>query len=209
MTDLFAYSHELLEGKQRIMNNRTNHTDRAAYRHDGVPGAAGVIAHQVVASLIPSYGGRVPVKVISTLIADECSAVGSGLNGRRVYALAVSATAKYLNFLRPTDCVFVASELVLPGSRPDLVYRSDRGVFFDELKTGKYVNRFDIAEQVAAQLTAGKAEFGSEFLGVRIVATSSPRSSYLARPSGTTIALNDSDFGFGSLRSAHLVGGAA
>lgn len=110
---------------------------------------------------------------------------------------AVTAAGVYLHRFRPTArWRLVADEFAVPGSRFDLVYRSQAGaVLIDELKLG--VGRTAetaVREQIDRYLEAGGHHWGSSFVGVRLCAVHEPLQSRLFLPDRRrTVLLTEAD----------------
>jgi hypothetical protein len=180
-----------------------------AHREDGVPGAAGTIAHLVIAQVLTDPEPRTfEVTALHERVRAACGGSNSSLNSRRIFVSAFSGVSKYLNRLSPTDCTFVASELDLGTCRPDLLWSLPDGRFFmDEIKTGRYLTAERVREQAARQFQAGALRFGHDFVGVRIVGTTTHSASLFMGPSNVLTPLATSGLSFPALR-ARTVGSA-
>jgi len=99
-------------------------------------------------------------------------------------------TAIYLRLFAPSDeWEFVGAEVKLGRRRADLVWQSAQGILIDEVKAGAAAARFErdaLAEQVKSLVQHGTDAYGDAFLGVRAIVLASPRTSYLARPDGSS-----------------------
>lgn len=170
--------------------NDPDHSDtltpgkRLAFGKDGVPVAAGRIAHIVVTEAVTAPE-RPEIAALQRRVSQLCRDMGASMNARRTYINALTSATKYLTRLRPTCAHLLHSEETIDGARPDLVWQLPSGaVMFDELKTGRYVTAERVADQARAHVEAGWAEFGCAFVGVRVISTSSPARSLLFTPDG-------------------------
>jgi hypothetical protein len=112
----------------------------------------------------------------------------------RPYAVAqqLAATAAlYLRVFALRDpWRLVGREHTAGGCRFDLVFRNDAGdVLVDEIKTGRFEQALELRAletQLARHLTAGAAEWGAKFQGVRTILLGAPRRSAIHHPDGTS-----------------------
>lgn len=181
------------------------------HTRDGVPGRSGQIAHSVVASMLLDAEiapGEISDHArLQRTVHKACAGVGKSLNGHRIYISAFTAASKYLSRLRPLSASLLAAEETVQGVRPDLTWlHSNSGVFFDELKTGRYVTVDKVQKQVVQQLLAGIEEYGASFLGVRVLSTSIPSNSLMFLPDGSIQPLQASWLAIPSLRPADRFG---
>lgn len=180
------------------MNRRT----AGVHHANGVPAAAGTIAHHVCATLLTARGAGTPdIDTIENHVRTACKSLDRRLNSTRVRVLAFTAAAKYLTLLQPTDATFIGAEVPFGAGRADLVWASDAGVFVDELKTERFLAAEEAAEQAARYVTAGVDTFRERFLGCRIVATSQQRRSMLVTPELHVVSLADTPLAFDALRA--------
>lgn len=103
----------------------------------------------------------------------------------------------YRHFLPDGRWRFFARELAVEGGRLDLVWRSaGRRILADELKTGwprDPEERGNLESQLERQLAGAGKRFGSSFAGIRILLLGAPARSFLLRPDGERIDLEEAD----------------
>lgn len=177
----------------------------AAHGRDGVPEAAGRVAHRVIAEALsadrlPDHGW------LQARVDTFSSSLGNSLNARRMRINAYTSAAKYLSSLRPTAARLLCAEQSIAGTRPDLVWElQSGGIFFDELKTGRYVTVQRVADQACRQMESGWAEYGCSFIGVRVISIASPARSLLFSLGQPPAELRSTWLAIEALRGSHPV----
>ena len=174
-----------------------------AFGRDGVPAAAGQIAHRVIAEAL-SIDKASDIDWIDRRVKQLCKTLGRGLNARRVYGNAATSVVAYLRFLQPTIATLLHAEETISGVRPDLAWQLASGaVFFDELKTGRYVDANRVAAQAHRQVEAGWNQYHLAFVGVRVISTASAQRSLLFDVGGTCTPLDRTWLNIADQRTQH------
>lgn len=174
-----------------------------AFGRDGVPAAAGQIAHRVIAEAL-SIDKASDIDWIDRRVKQLGKTLGRSLNARRVYGNAATSVVAYLRFLRPTTATLLHAEETISGVRPDLAWQLPAGaVFFDELKTGRYVGANRVAAQAHRQVEAGWNQYHLAFVGVRVISTASAQRSLLFDVGGTCTPLDRTWLNIADQRTQH------
>jgi hypothetical protein len=111
--------------------------------------------------------------------------------------LVTGRALQYISLYLPLPPIeLIGSEVPVSPGRVDLAWRDPlRGVFFDELKTGRQLTGgFDAATwtQLRRYIDAGLQEYADNFVGIRVLALGDPRSCMFVDPDGLPIPLSES-----------------
>ncbi len=173
---------------------------RTAHGADRVPIEAGRLAHRLIARGITTAHPDSFDVLAAARTAVNVEPRLRTVNQRRVAMIAATAAAVYLRQLRPTLATVVQTEATLSNSRPDIMFRfRSSHFFFDEVKGGRATAAAWHYVQVRRQLRDGHAEFGHDFVGVRLVFTGIPAASLLVTRFGA-FPLSETPLAFDLLR---------
>ena len=180
------------------MKNETDghsHRERAQ-RWNRIDSIAGSLTHRAVGMALQAIETTPELDPFdATLLAAEHISTWQpdlGSHHSRVLMRVVTATGVYLNRFRPgNEALYLGSELTYPGGRIDVAWRIPGvGVFFDEIKTSRHVGvNPDDEEQLRRYGSFGRAEYGSDFLGIRYLPLLNPSRSLLANLIGDALKL--------------------
>lgn len=165
----------------------------------------GALVGQVIADLarqrrtIAANDGPAILRAVDRVLAGRRSR--RSLTGAR-QAMALFAAAYLRQMMPPAGWLCLGAEIeTAGGGRIDLVWRgpgaeSEAAVLFDELKAQAMPTSQLLAGPGGAQLDrylgAGRARFGSRFIGVRLISLRHPADSLLLRADGAVERLGES-----------------
>lgn len=124
--------------------------------------------------------------------ADRLLFPGAIENRAHRQIIAAAVLAYFHRLLPPKGWVFGAAERGLSGTRPDVLWCGPRcTLLLDEIKTGRSaVDDLRTLKQASRHLAAARALHGDAVIGVRVLSTTTPTSSWVLDPQGRQAPLN-------------------
>lgn len=106
--------------------------------------------------------------------------------------IAAAVLAYFHRLLPPQGWVFGDAEPRLSGTRPDVLWCGPRcTLLLDEIKTGRSaVDDLRTLKQASRQMAAARAVHGDAVIGVRVICTTAPMSSWVLDNHGRQVPLN-------------------
>lgn len=154
------------------------------------PSVLGRAAHEVIAELAAGGLRHACWENIAAAVAAHPVCQQPTVRRQAARQWLCSVVSLYFRLFVPLEgWNLVGSEVLAPGCRFDLVWRSrfQGSVIADELKSGKapdFIGGSRLEEQLARQLRGGSEQYGEHFTGVRVLVLAAPARSFVALPNG-------------------------
>lgn len=154
----------------------------------------GVLVHRVIGEVV--HAARVvPLTDAVALVGEAVERlVPTSRGATRTRVLVRSHACSYLtHYLPGPDCTFLGAEVRVEKGRVDLAWSHPTlGVWFDEIKTWRHARMSwdgSTHDQIARYLDSGRAHFGDQFAGVRLIVTGHSQDSVLIDPHGEVVSV--------------------
>ena len=159
-------------------------------------GTVGALAHEGIARFLTDGIEPTPEEV--RRLAGELVSPFAQVEGRAHRQRLVGAISSYFwHHLPPREFLFHGAEVDLGSGRPDLLWASFRGeVLLDEVKTGNHrtLKTRATTEQVERYREIACHAWGDQFLGIRLLSTSTPGKSLFVSADGSVTQLASTSF---------------
>ncbi|GAA1243223.1 hypothetical protein FB474_2380 [Oryzihumus leptocrescens] len=146
----------------------------------------GFLTHHVIATVLHRRLGC-PAATIEVTVAEVLADAQRLLQPPTVEArahrqvLCAAVLTYFRGLLPPPSWSVLAAEPLVGRARPDVLWRAPSGqILIDEIKTGRLGTTLaGTTEQALRYLDAGTAAYGPALLGVRVLATAEPATSWM------------------------------
>jgi hypothetical protein len=149
-------------------------------------GQVGVLAHHCIAMLASKADH--PTHRTITAVVDQALSSFRPIEARaHRQNLSGAIGAYFWHLALPTHWTFRGNEVDVGGSRVDLLWQHNGEVLVDEIKTGsaRQMRLTSTSTQIQQYLTTGRAVWGGDFRGIRLLCLSDPDQSLFIDPHAT------------------------